>query len=135
MTWLTLVSVEKDPESVSEGIPFVFLAKNNEAYQVKANVGETLLQVAHRSSVPLEGACGGSLSCSTCHVVLEEDFYHSVTDNNPISDDENDMLDYAYGVTQCSRLGCQVKVDESFKGASIQLPPQRWDFLSLGDEP
>lgn len=64
---------------------------------VRAPVGESLLEVAHRFEVELEGACEGSLACSTCHVIVEDQDYF---DRLPeADDDENDMLDLAFGLT------------------------------------
>jgi len=64
-----------------------------------------MLEVAHRNDIELEGACEGSLACSTCHVIIDD---QAVYDALPEpDDDENDMLDLAFGLTETSRLGCQ----------------------------
>ena len=68
-----------------------------------AREGETLLEVAHNNHIELEGACEQSLACSTCHVILEEKIYNELP--QPV-DDEEDLLDLAYGLTLTSRLGC-----------------------------
>jgi ferredoxin len=60
-------------------------------------VGKHLLDVAHDNHVELEGACGGELSCSTCHLIFEPHVYEKLT---PKLDDEQDMLDLAFGVTE-----------------------------------
>ena len=66
------------------------------------------------------GACGGSCACSTCHVIVEsEEYYDKMTEPD---DDENDMLDLAFGLTETSRLGCQVVMDESLDGLRVRLP-------------
>ncbi|GJD09947.1 Adrenodoxin-like protein 2, mitochondrial [Galdieria sulphuraria] len=61
--------------------------------------------LAHEHDIDLEGACEGSLACSTCHVYLDEKSYNKLPEP---SDDENDMLDLAFGLTEYSRLGCQL---------------------------
>ena len=77
-------------------------------------IGENLLETAHRNDVELEGACEGSLACSTCHVVFEDE---AVFETLPEAcDDENDMLDLAYGLTATSRLGCQVTLERRSVG-------------------
>ena len=53
----------------------------------------------------MEGACDGVCACSTCHVILESGIYDALEDP---SEDEDDMLDQAFGLTTTSRLGCQV---------------------------
>jgi len=67
-----------------------------------------------------KGACGGSCACSTCHVIVEDE---ALYDQMPEpDDDENDMLDLAFGLTETSRLGCQVIMDESLDGLRVRLP-------------
>lgn len=66
------------------------------------------------------GACGGSCACSTCHVIVTEDkFYDRMPEPD---DDENDMLDLAFGLTETSRLGCQVKMTKEIDGVTVKLP-------------
>lgn len=56
-----------------------------------------LLEMAHKHGIDLEGACEASLACSTCHVIVEDpDVFDKTGD---ISDEENDMLDLAFGLT------------------------------------
>ncbi|SYW74867.1 probable YAH1 - Ferredoxin of the mitochondrial matrix [Ustilago bromivora] len=86
---------------------------------VEASEGDDLLSVAHEYDIDLEGACEGSIACSTCHVILEPDVYDSLEEP---CDDENDMLDLAFGLTDTSRLGCQVKVTKEQDGMKVQLP-------------
>lgn len=74
---------------------------------MEAPVGRSLLEVAHDNEIELEGACEGSLACSTCHVVVEdEDLFDKLGEP---CEDELDMLDLAFGLTETSRLGCQVR--------------------------
>lgn len=87
-------------------------------FNVSAEKGETLLQVAHSNGVPLEGSCEGNLACSTCHVVCEDSVFrlHEITDR------ENDLLDLAYGLRPTSRLGCQVKVADYMDNKVFEIP-------------
>lgn len=66
-----------------------------------------------------QGACEGSVACSTCHIILPEDAYDLLPEPE---DDENDMLDMAFGLTDTSRLGCQVKLTKALDGINITLP-------------
>ena len=67
-----------------------------------------------------QGACGGSCACSTCHVIVDDpDKYDAMPEP---SDDENDMLDLAFGLTETSRLGCQVKMAKEIDRVKIRLP-------------
>jgi ferredoxin, 2Fe-2S len=86
---------------------------------VDAPLGVSVLEIAHKNHIPLEGACEGSLACSTCHVVIDDAFYEKLT---PASEDEEDMLDLAFGLTHTSRLGCQILISEDLDGLRVLLP-------------
>lgn len=64
---------------------------------VKGKIGESLLDLARREDIELEGACEGSVACSTCHVILDSKSYGML--NEP-TDEENDMLDLAFGLSE-----------------------------------
>ncbi|HJD56839.1 MULTISPECIES: ferredoxin family 2Fe-2S iron-sulfur cluster binding protein [Rickettsieae] len=86
---------------------------------VDAPIGLSILEIAHQNDIDLEGACEGSLACATCHVILDEEFYHKL--KSP-SEAEEDMLDLAFGLTHTSRLGCQIIVTEDLDGIRVRLP-------------
>lgn len=86
---------------------------------VDAPIGLSILEIAHQNDIDLEGACEGSLACATCHVIVDEEFYHKL--KNP-SEAEEDMLDLAFGLTHTSRLGCQIIVSEYLDGIRVRLP-------------
>lgn len=89
-----------------------------ELIPAKAAVGQNVLEAAHANGVPLEGACEGSLACSTCHVILDKEIFSQ----DEVSDRENDLLDLAYGLRPTSRLGCQVVVSEKMEGRIFEIP-------------
>ena len=74
---------------------------------VEAQVGKSILEVAQENEIDLEGACDGSMACSTCHVVFEQKHFDVLPKPE---EEEEDMLDLAFGLTDTSRLGCQIKV-------------------------
>lgn len=103
-----------------EGIKVNFIdSKGTPIKTVEVNAGDDLLSIAHEYDIDLEGACEGSIACSTCHVILEPEMYESLEEPG---DDENDMLDLAFGLTDTSRLGCQVKIQKDHDGIKVQLP-------------
>ena len=82
--------------------------------------GDNLLDIAQSNDLEMEGACGGSCACSTCHVVVaNEEMFDKMEEP---SDDENDMLDLAFGLTETSRLGCQVCMSKELDGLVVKLP-------------
>lgn len=90
----------------------------NNLISVKAKTGTTLLETAHSNGVPLEGACEGSLACSTCHVICEDSVFHP----EEVTDRENDLLDQAFGLKPTSRLGCQIIIDKSMDHKVFEIP-------------
>ncbi|OUR76634.1 2Fe-2S ferredoxin [Alphaproteobacteria bacterium 46_93_T64] len=96
-----------------------FVKPNGDRIEVDAPLGKTLLEIAHQNGIELEGACEGSLACSTCHLIVEEEDFDLLQD---ASDDEEDMLDLAYGLTPTSRLGCQIVMTEELDNLVVALP-------------
>ncbi|MBM3633249.1 MAG: 2Fe-2S iron-sulfur cluster binding domain-containing protein [Alphaproteobacteria bacterium] len=96
-----------------------FITPSGGRVDVDAPVGLSILEIAHRNKVELEGACEGSLACSTCHVIVESDWYELLS---TATEDEEDMLDLAFGLTQTSRLGCQIIMTDELDGLVVRLP-------------
>ena len=79
-----------------------------------------MLDIAQANDIDVEGACGGSCACSTCHVIVtSQEMYDKIPEP---SDDENDMLDLAFGLMETSRLGCQVEMSKELDGLTVRLP-------------
>lgn len=87
------------PSSVNPttAIDITFVDRQGNEHLVKAPLGFSLLEVAHANNIDLEGACEGSLACSTCHVYLDENTFQQLDEP---CDDESDMLDLAFGLSE-----------------------------------
>ncbi|HWB51800.1 MAG TPA: ferredoxin family 2Fe-2S iron-sulfur cluster binding protein [Stellaceae bacterium] len=96
-----------------------FIERDGTRRDVDAPLGLSVLEIAHRHKVDIEGACEGSLACSTCHVIVDPEWYDLLKE---ASEDEEDMLDLAFGLTQTSRLGCQIIMTEELDGLTVRLP-------------
>jgi 2Fe-2S ferredoxin len=103
-----------------------FILKDGSRKEVEAPLGLSVLEIAHRNHVDIEGACEGSLACSTCHVVVEDVWFEKLA---PASEDEEDMLDLAFGLTATSRLGCQIIITEELDGLVVRLPASTRNLL------
>ena len=103
-----------------------FILKDGSRKEVDAPIGLSVLEIAHRNHVDIEGACEGSLACSTCHVIVDSDWYDLL--NEP-SEDEDDMLDLAFNLTKTSRLGCQIIITEELDGLTVRLPAATRNLL------
>jgi len=103
-----------------------FVQPDGARLEVEAPEGLSVLEIAHRNKVDLEGACEGSLACSTCHIVVSPEWYDKL---NPASEDEEDMLDLAFNLTRTSRLGCQIVITEELDGLTVRLPAATRNLL------
>jgi ferredoxin len=114
-------------------IHVTFIQPDDTKKTVEAIVGESLLQTAHRNDIDLEGACEGVCACSTCHLILPSmEFYDSLEE---ASEDEEDMLDMAFGLRETSRLGCQIVVREDMDGVELEMPKATRNFYVDGHVP
>ena len=96
-----------------------FVSPDGTINEVDAPLGLSILEVAHRNSIDLEGACEGSLACSTCHVIIDPEWFDLLP---AATEDEEDMLDLAFGLTHTSRLGCQIRMTDELDGLTVRLP-------------
>jgi 2Fe-2S ferredoxin len=98
-----------------------FIEKDGNHKEVDAPVGLSVMECAHRFDVDIEGACEGSLACATCHVIVDESWFDKLGEP---SEDEEDMLDLAFGLKPTSRLGCQIVMTEELDGLVVALPKE-----------
>lgn len=103
-------------------VSVTFLRANGERIQAKGKVGDTLLDVVVNNNIDLDGfgACEGTLTCSTCHLIFKPADYDKLPEKP--SDEEMDMLDLAYELQDTSRLGCQITLSKELNGLEVQLP-------------
>jgi len=97
----------------------VFIERDGKQKEVEAPLGLSVLEIAHRNSVDIEGACEGSLACSTCHVIVDGAWFSKLA--KP-TEDEEDMLDLAFDLQETSRLGCQLIMTDALDGLVVKLP-------------
>ena len=72
------------------------------------------------------------MACSTCHVILPQEVYDELPE---ASDEEEDLLDLAFGLTGTSRLGCQVVVSDLLEGKEVTLPRASRNLYVDGTKP
>jgi len=97
----------------------IFVEQDGSRKEVDAPVGLSVLEIAHKHDIELEGACEGSLACATCHVVVDPEWADKLS---APTDDEEDMLDLAFGLEKTSRLGCQIVMTDALDGLVVRLP-------------
>ncbi|XP_068165504.1 adrenodoxin-like [Antennarius striatus] len=109
-----------------------FVNRDGEKITVKGSPGDSLLDVVISEDLDFDGfgACEGTLACSTCHLIFDEDVYKNL---GQITDEEMDMLDLAYGLTETSRLGCQICLTKSLDGMVARVPESVADIRQSKD--
>ncbi|XP_055963469.1 adrenodoxin [Sorex fumeus] len=116
------LSVSAGARSSSEDkVTVHFINRDGETLTTQGKVGDSLLDVVVDNNLDIDGfgACEGTLACSTCHLVFEKHIYEKL---DAITDEENDMLDLAYGLTDKSRLGCQICLTKSMDNMTVRVP-------------
>ncbi|KAK4239376.1 2Fe-2S ferredoxin-type domain-containing protein [Achaetomium macrosporum] len=109
-----------EPPKPGEELYVTFIDKEGVEHKIAVSKGDNLLDIAQANDLEMEGACGGSCACSTCHViVMDQEYYDRMPEPD---DDENDMLDLAFGLQETSRLGCQVVMTPELDGLRVKLP-------------
>jgi 2Fe-2S ferredoxin len=96
-----------------------FVERDGTERVVDAPLGLSVLEIAHKHGIDIEGACEGSLACSTCHVIVDPAWYGRLA---KATEDEEDMLDLAFGLQATSRLGCQIVITPTLDGLVVKLP-------------
>ncbi|KAK6480236.1 adrenodoxin-like isoform X1 [Huso huso] len=109
-----------------------FINQDGERTTTTATEGESLLDVVVNKNLDFSGfgACEGTLACSTCHLIFDKNVFNKL---EPLVDEELDMLDLAYGLTDTSRLGCQVFVQKGMDGMTVQVPQKVNDIRKAAE--
>ncbi|KAJ3664987.1 hypothetical protein Zmor_000513 [Zophobas morio] len=120
----------QDPKSPDEVVNITYITKDGKKVPIKGKVGDNVLRLAQRYDIPMEGACEASLACTTCHVYIKSN--HELPTAEP---EEEDLLDMAPFLKECSRLGCQIVLTKDMEGLEIELPQATRNFYVDGHVP
>lgn len=105
------------------------MRKDGTSREIDAPVGLSVMEVALQNDIDeIEGACGGSLACATCHVYVHPDWQGRTLPDGEISEEEEDMLDLAFDLRKSSRLGCQIIMDDELDGLVVAIPGTKTDW-------
>lgn len=105
-----------------------FLKSGGETVETDSEPGQSLLSAGQAAGLPLEGTCEGQMACSTCHVIVDPDWFGKL---HEASEEEEDMLDLAYAVERYSRLSCQIELTDDLDGLTVRLPTESRDMSGL----
>lgn len=110
------------PKLQNEEIEVTFVRANGDRIKAKGKLGDSLLDVVVNNQLDLDGfgACEGTLTCSTCHLIFSKADFDALPEKP--GDEELDMLDLAYELTDTSRLGCQIVLTKELNGLEVRVP-------------
>ena len=97
----------------------IFVKPDLSEHTIVVENGTTVMEAGRDANLGIEGTCGGCLSCATCHVIVDPDWYAKT--GGP-SEDEEDMLDLAFSLSETSRLGCQIAMTPELDGLRLSVP-------------
>lgn len=97
-----------------------FIEQDGTERTVEAELGSTVMEAAINNDIPgILATCGGSCSCATCHVYVDEEWFDKLPAQTL---EELDMLDTAHDLEPTSRLSCQIQVTEEIDGLIVKTP-------------
>ena len=102
-------------------IKVTFIGPDSETQIVEGEAGQDLLSVGQAAGQPLEGTCEGQMACSTCHVIIDKEWFDKLP---RAAEDEEDMLDLASGARRTSRLSCQITLTAELDGMVVNIPSE-----------
>ena len=97
----------------------VFVKPDGSEHKIAVENGTTVMEAGRDANLGIEGTCGGCLSCATCHVIVDAEWFAKT---GAPSEDEVDMLDLAFGLSETSRLGCQIEMSDHLDGLKVAIP-------------
>ena len=105
-------------------VKITFIEFDKTEHTIDADEGMSLMEVALQNGVPgIDADCGGACACATCHVYVDTNWVEKTGEAEQM---EQDMLDFAFDVTEQSRLSCQVKVTNDLDVIIINLPEKQF---------
>lgn len=100
------------------------ILKDGSTKQIEAEDGWSLMEILRDEGIEeIEGACGGSMACATCHMYIHPDWAAKLSAmDNEKCDEEEDILDLAFDLHDYSRLGCQIRMSDALDGITVAVP-------------
>jgi ferredoxin, 2Fe-2S len=96
--------------------------RDGRQHAVEWEPAQSLMEALRDNDLPVLASCGGTASCATCHVFLDEGILESLGER---SEDEAELLADAEGFREdCSRLSCQVGFEDRLDGITVTLAPE-----------
>ncbi|KAL2962339.1 hypothetical protein AAZX31_17G137500 [Glycine max] len=133
LSTMTTNNTTEEGSEQEQMISVTFIDKDGEEKHIKVPVGMSMLEAAHENDIELEGKSFDLYLSSLCHVIVMDVEQNSKLEDP--TDEENDMLDLAFGLTETSRLGCQLIIEPECDGIRLAIPAATQNFAIDGYVP
>ena len=102
-------------------MPKIFFIDEEGTKEILVNEKQNILEISRKENIDIEGACEGSMACSTCHIIVHNKWYSKL---KPPCDNEMEMLRLLPNYQKNSRLGCQVIITKKLDGFIYKVPSE-----------
>jgi ferredoxin len=117
----TLNNKKADDSKESVSFKFQYLSDGKEV-PITTSLGKSILEAARENRIEMKNNCNCKLACNACHIILESDIFDSI----PHSEEQEErLLDQAYGLSHTSRLACQILLTKQFQDTIILIPDEK----------
>ena len=100
-----------------------YINNKGDSKTIEVENGLTVMEGAIQNNIPgIDADCGGSMTCATCHVYVEEKCLNKIP---KAEEAEIDMIDMAFEPKKNSRLSCQLIVSDELEGLTVTTPAQQ----------
>ncbi len=101
-----------------------FILADGTEHAIEGELDTPIMYLARRNALQgILAECGGACCCATCHVHIDPDWMSKLP---AMKDDERDMLEFAEGVDEFSRLSCQIKITDEIDGLVVHVPESQY---------
>ena len=103
-------------------MPKVLFVNSDTIQTFDIEENKTILDLARKENIDIEGSCEGSMACSTCHILINKDWVNKL----PLPCiDEREMLSLLTNFKENSRLGCQIVITKKLNGLKFSIPEDK----------
>ena len=94
--------------------------QDGDTERVTGDAGDSIMETLVDNDIDgIDAICGGSLSCATCHIVIDENWYGKV---GAPGETEAELLKGVNDLRSTSRLSCQIKLSDELDGLELSVP-------------
>lgn len=115
---------QQEEKEEADTVSITYVEHSGKERELKVKTGMTLMEAATENDVEgIIGECGGTCSCATCHVIVDEAWFGRIDEP---ADMERELVEALPLTTKTSRLGCQIEVSKALDGLVVRVPEEQF---------